>query len=948
MPVSFQGWELLERQTLHTKQMYQIHIDRQFFKHNQKCTHITTHILGETKCKMNENSSILSSFKNRAHNNLQSPTEPHNCTVMLLHSLANAHWVSVDCTLQLTPNVICMRDPFLFRGHHKTTLTELKACSQHDLSAGENNCFYFQLNTKYQSAKQSPRNLSSTFALLNSLFKAVHFKQMVFLYSHKDVFPNYVETIYKKVWIGEHNESKHLLNNESFHGWVPFQSNVQNIHLTKRSLFLCNNSQVILTAYLCDNENDCDEGSPVTSDELVCTCNRTYQMYDSCNNTKKCSPLFHMNKHGTCTSYLESPSGTVGHFSSETGLPCERKNQLSCSGERDKCFSFHDICIFRIDPTRGHLVPCKFGSHLQNCHEYRCNYHFKCEGFYCVPWKYLCDGKWDCSDGRDENTEDSAPCTYQNTTCKHKFRCKNSHICIHTHEICDGQHDCPKVDDELLCNIFVEGCIIGCNCLNLAIACENVSLTSEVALSSQVFIAYHLTWCSLTSIFFLWSENTETLNVTHNDLAQICWHELRTVVLKSLDVSHNIITNLSRSCFSNLPQFSFIDLSYNSVRLIEQRTFINISTGLSINLESNDLDYLQHKIFHNVCKLAVLNLRNNPLTQLDIDIFWEITIKEILASQFEICCLKPESECNAAKPWYLSCSRLLHHHAQRVVYICVSVLIILLNCIPVYFSLRKSKGPYESIMVLIHLAHSLPAVCLIILWSSDLHHGDAFVLRQESWKNSSTCSVVFWLFTMNGLLLPLAMSFLFLSILMVTIHPLDSKFKSTYHVNKWILFIFASVVLISVSSTLMLRLLSGVPSAICLPFEDPTGLHWQTKLITIFIFAVQISEVIFVTICHFKTVAQIKRSGKEAGRKAEMSKQNRAKFICVTSSNTLSWFCSSIIFVTCLFAETYPTDMIIWAAGLMIPFSALTHPVVNFAFLQAKKCQFGSETHRST
>ena len=27
---------------------------------------------------------------------------------------------------------------------------------------------------------------------------------------------------------------------------------------------------------------------------------------------------------------------------------------------------------------------------------------FKCPGYHCIPWSYVCDGKWDCPHGYDE------------------------------------------------------------------------------------------------------------------------------------------------------------------------------------------------------------------------------------------------------------------------------------------------------------------------------------------------------------------------------------------------------------------------------------------------------------------------------------------------------------------------------------------------------------------
>ena len=71
-----------------------------------------------------------------------------------------------------------------------------------------------------------------------------------------------------------------------------------------------------------------------------------------------------------------------------------------------------------------------YSSHVKQVCIYRsvqitqeCNLNFKCQRYYCIPWSYLCDGKWDCPDGQDESSEEFCG---ENRICNNMFHCRKS------------------------------------------------------------------------------------------------------------------------------------------------------------------------------------------------------------------------------------------------------------------------------------------------------------------------------------------------------------------------------------------------------------------------------------------------------------------------------------------------------------------------------------------
>ena len=109
------------------------------------------------------------------------------------------------------------------------------------------------------------------------------------------------------------------------------------------------------------------------------------------------------------------------------------KSQITCDKINPQFYDISKIYTYQLN-SLIHLIPCKSGGHLENCTYFECNMKFKCPGYYCIPWGYVCDGKWDCPHGLDESQEDI--CVNQRQ-CFNMFKCKNSIICIHLNDICN-------------------------------------------------------------------------------------------------------------------------------------------------------------------------------------------------------------------------------------------------------------------------------------------------------------------------------------------------------------------------------------------------------------------------------------------------------------------------------------------------------------------------------
>ncbi len=116
---------------------------------------------------------------------------------------------------------------------------------------------------------------------------------------------------------------------------------------------------------------------------------------------------------------------------------------------------------------------------------------------YCVPYRRVCDGNYDCIYGEDEML-------CNKYSCAGMFHCKNTFNCIHVVEVCDGNWNCPLMDDELFCDHLP--CPPGCTCLGLAVMCLQIILTQVPEITAQteiLYLTYHNLTVGNTSLFGL-------------------------------------------------------------------------------------------------------------------------------------------------------------------------------------------------------------------------------------------------------------------------------------------------------------------------------------------------------------------------------------------------------------------------------------------------------------
>ena len=286
-------------------------------------------------------------------------------------------------------------------------------------------------------------------------------------------------------------------------------------------------------------------------------------------------------------------------LASNTYFLCSEKEQLPCIKGHNRCYYVSQICIYQLI-FEQYLMPCRTGQHLYNCKAFECNSMFKCPNFYCIPWSYICDGKWDCPYGNDENI---SFCN-QTILCLHKFKCRNSHTCIHFIDICNNETDCTHGDDELMCPLKDTECIQHCNCLGFTLRCISINDFEHKFIQNFYFTSLYIINCSDIFIrtILMKIKFTFILKLSKNKLTAVC------IILPSLrknlmvDLSFNLVREVTSGCFQHAPYLAEVKLNHNYLSVISYKAFHNLPSLSFLDLSYNKLKHVTFLLnLHLIC-----------------------------------------------------------------------------------------------------------------------------------------------------------------------------------------------------------------------------------------------------------------------------------------------------------------------------------------------------------
>ncbi len=629
--------------------------------------------------------------------------------------------------------------------------------------------------------------------------------------------------------------------------------------------------------------------------------------------------------------------------SNNSSFKCPQQDMLECYPGHTRCFTRIEKCIYNLTKETQFLMYCRNGQHLQDCENASCSSTFKCPMSYCIPYRYLCNGRWDCWNGDDE-------LLCQNYTCAGMIKCRNARMCLHIDNTCDGYPDCPTGEDEIICTGKV--CVEDCVCLNHGIHCENlvnqekvipiifkyifinISNSNTAHVSLQVIgdpLIYVSSKCGLKYLLLC-----ESTNILH---------------LKLLDLSCNTVRTLTSETLQCLPDLVQMILKQNQIEILANSPFQHQGNLEMLDFDENQIYFLGKCAFCGLSKLKLLRIIKNPIKQAKLDIFKTSFVHLVLTHNFHICCMlsTPNTHCTAEPMWPFSCDALLSHLGLKISGWLIGSIIILSNLASILktvsvFHTECNLNECQKLVFSINTCDFLTGIHILGIIIKDLTTGNNYIGNDLAWRSSFFCHALAGLSLLSVLLSANCLFFISISRYWVLKNPLAKlKGDTTYSFIR--ISFYPAIAIVSLVALLLFARYSlegkhNLSSPLCVLLGN-TQESTAEKVITL---TTPIYFMIIFLLILTVYYRMLKKSADSTQILDDKKKKERQKALTIHVvvagvTNVLCWGLSSLFFFISVFVHSFPVILLYLMTLVVLPINCMLNPYI-FHLSEIKKLFF--------
>ena len=379
-------------------------------------------------------------------------------------------------------------------------------------------------------------------------------------------------------------------------------------------------------------------------------------------------------------------------------------------------------------------------SNRRMCQYISCPGMFKCngDGFdYCISIANVCDKKYDCRSGADEQF-----CS--NLTCPGFLKCRGEKRCVDTNDICDKIIDCKNtMDDEAECG----SCPDNCKCNGYVISCF-LNNSREVldrpdrlhakaliikGVQNRLIVEKHI---SVIGVGLL------LLNISFCHLGQIGMSnvtQMTSVHILIADLSHNELKEIYFLKIETFTKIVFLDLSFNLLCIIKYGQRLSLKYLSVLYLKGNTIKELMSVADNS--RLALIDIQYiDYYNELSLLIYPNTNVQLVVkVSDSVLCCMFADNIVCLTKNAYVICHGLIETFTSQIIFYCVSLICGFVSTLACLKHVQKITVKHISkktnnyiIMVMSQLSSSLCcSVYVILIALADIFKVNLFHFRRS-------------------------------------------------------------------------------------------------------------------------------------------------------------------------------------------------------------------------
>ena len=389
--------------------------------------------------------------------------------------------------------------------------------------------------------------------------------------------------------------------------------------------------------------------------------------------------------------------------------------------------------------------------------------HFWCpHKDYCLPVFVRCNGVYDCPGHEDEEG-----CNLY--TCPGFYRCRASKMCVHVIHVCDDLPQCPQLDDELLCS---QSCPLQCMCHGLSFFCDQAfsashypglryldvrgsGMNAHELGDNQMLVHLSLARCAVRNADNVTLQNLHSLDLSDNLLTEVSVHhfgrvpQLTVLFLGGNPLIHVFMSNTTSS--SDLGKINMLDLSRVKMHSVNTRLFLVFPELHTVNLSFCGIQQWNSQ------PVSAASVRKLDLRGCSVDGFHQDILKGfpqlqlLFTDNFKLCCPSvlpigfDLNHCHVTPDEVSSCDDLLGVTAHRITVAVLTTLALLGNTISIALRgfVRSSRPLSSGGVVLTHLsvADLGTGLYLATLGLADRLLAGHYVWQDRAWRTGVVCQL---------------------------------------------------------------------------------------------------------------------------------------------------------------------------------------------------------------